>query len=881
MITEQIRDIFISYFVKNEHTHVASSSLIPHNDPSLMFVNSGMVQFKNVFTGLETRDYKRAVTAQKCIRAGGKHNDLENVGYTARHHTFFEMLGNFSFGDYFKEKAIYHAWNLLIKEFKIPKEKLCVTVYYTDDEAFSYWKKIASLDDSRIIKIHTSDNFWSMGDTGPCGPCSEVFYDHGDKIPGGLPGTPDDGGDRYIEIWNLVFMQFEQIDKDTRIELPKKSIDTGMGLERIAAILQGVHDNYDIDLFKEIIATAESITKIRAKEDNRFSYRVIADHLRSSAFLIADGIMPSNEGRGYVLRRIMRRSMKHVHQLGYKEPLMHKLLNKLIELMGKAYPELKTAENFISSVLEQEEARFKNTLDTGLKLLQKETQSLSKGATLSGEIAFKLYDTYGFPIDLTQDILKSKQISVDLEEFSNQMNEQKSRARKSWAGSGENLYENIWFDIKSKYGSTEFLGYSLTNISAKVLALVQDNQLTKNISQAGDKFILIANQTPFYAESGGQMGDIGTITGQNSKIKVIDTLKYLGSIHAHVCILEEGMINVNDTVDLAIDGKYRKNLRAHHSVTHILHAVLREVLGNHVTQKGSLVSHDRLRFDISHPKSITKEELELIENTVNKIIMDNSRINTHLMSTNEAIEIGAMALFGEKYESEVRVVSMGHFLEDAKSYSLELCGGTHAERTGDIGLFKITSESAISAGVRRIEAVCGEAALKLIHENQNILDEISEILKSTKSEIINKINALLISKKTLELEVEKLQIETIDLNRDELLKQSKLFSNCRLVYSLVKDIEPKVLRSAVVSVASKLDNLIVVYVSSINKKLSITVGVNKSIASKYPANSIAKEISIFLGGSGGNGTELLAQAGGTEVANLSKLQDFLYKKLES
>ncbi|MFP3035054.1 MAG: alanine--tRNA ligase, partial [Candidatus Tisiphia sp.] len=645
LTTEEIRSKFISYFVANNHMHVPASSLIPHNDPSLMFVNSGMVQFKNVFTGHETRNYQRATTSQKSLRAGGKHNDLENVGYTARHHTFFEMLGNFSFGDYFKEQAIYYAWNLLTKEFAIAKEKLYVTVYHTDEEAASYWKKIANLSDDRIIKIATNDNFWSMGDTGPCGPCSEIFYDHGDKILGGLPSTKDQDGDRYIEIWNMVFMQFEQLDSNTRIALPKQSVDTGMGLERISAVLQNVYDNYDIDLFKEIIAYTESIVKVKVEGEAKFSYRVIADHLRACAFLINDGVMPSNEGRGYVLRRIMRRSMKHAHILGSSEPLMHRLLPKLVDIMGTTYPELKRAEAFTRSILEQEELRFKATLERGLKLLDDETQHLNKNSELSGEIAFKLYDTYGFPLDLTEDILKSKQISVDLDSFNNKMQEQKERARKAWLGSNESKTDKIWFDIKGELGSTEFLGYSLDKAEGKILALIQDNKLVNNIETSEEQFILISNQTPFYGESGGQMGDRGFIKSAGNKIKVVNTLKYLGSIIAHICVLQEGTaIQVGDNADFAIDVKYRKNLRIHHSATHILHTVLHEVLGKHVTQKGSLVVHDRLRFDISHMTPLTKQEVILIEDKVNQIITDNFKVTTTLMSTDEAIKAGAMAL---------------------------------------------------------------------------------------------------------------------------------------------------------------------------------------------------------------------------------------------
>ncbi len=690
--TTQIRNTFIDYFVKNNHTYVPASSLVPQNDPTLMFTNSGMVQFKDVFTGIDKRDYNKATSSQKSVRAGGKHNDLDNVGYTARHHTFFEMLGNFSFGDYFKEEAIYYAWNLLTKSFSIPKEKLYVTVFHDDEEAVIYWKKIANLTDERIIRIATNDNFWSMGETGPCGPCSEIFYDHGDKIFGGLPGTKNADGDRYIEIWNLVFMQFEQINKDTRIELPKKSVDTGMGLERISAVIQGVHDNYDIDLFQEIIGYTESLLKVKATGEELFSYRVIADHLRSSAFLIADGVMPSNEGRGYVLRRIMRRAMRHAHQLGASEPLMYKLLPKLVDLFGHTFPEIKRAEDFVSSILKQEEERFKVTLDRGLKLLEEETRTLPANSTLSGEVAFKLYDTYGFPLDLTQDILKKKNIAIDNAGFEQMMAEQKERARSTWIGSGESKTDNMWFDLLSEFGSTEFLGYSLNSSEAKVLALIINGTRTRQISEKGKKFTLITNQTPFYGESGGQMGDIGFINSEHGKIKVLDTLKYLGKIHGHICELEEGLVTENDEVKLTIDSYHRKYLRMHHSATHLLHAVLRSVLGNHITQKGSLVAHDRLRFDISHPNGLTSAEINLIEDKVNQIIVDNSPVHTKLMSTNSAIESGAMALFGEKYENEVRVVSIGNENDKENPYSFELCGGTHVSRTGDIGIFKIVSD---------------------------------------------------------------------------------------------------------------------------------------------------------------------------------------------
>lgn len=886
LTTEEIRSKFISYFVANNHVHVPASPLIPHNDPSLMFVNSGMVQFKNVFTGQETRNYQRAVTSQKSLRAGGKHNDLENVGYTARHHTFFEMLGNFSFGDYFKEEAIYHAWNLLTKEFAIAKEKLYVTVYHTDKEAALYWKKIANLNDDRIIKIKTTDNFWSMGDTGPCGPCSEIFYDHGEQIKGGLPGTKDQDGDRFIEIWNMVFMQFEQLDSDTRIELPKKSIDTGMGLERISAVMQNVYNNYETDLFKEIIAYTENIVKVKVEGEAKFSYRVIADHLRACAFLISDGIMPSNEGRGYVLRRIMRRSMRHAHILGSSEPLMHRLLTKLVDLMGTTYPELRRAEDFTSNILEQEEIRFKATLERGLKLLDDETRHLSKNSELSGEIVFKLYDTYGFPVDLTEDILKGKQISIDLDGFNNKMQEQKERARKSWLGSNESKTDKMWFDIKAEFGSTEFLGYYLNEAEGKILALIKDNKLVDTIETSEEKFILISNQTPFYGESGGQMGDIGYIKSTNSKIRVIDTLKYLGSIIAHICILQEGAnIKVEDSADFAIDAKYRNNLRIHHSATHILHAVLHQVLGKHVTQKGSLVAYDRLRFDISHMTALTQEEIILIEDKVNQIITDNCKVTTTLTSTDEAIKAGAMALFGEKYDSEVRVVAMGNPLE---LHSLELCGGTHVTRTGDIGIFKITSESAIAAGVRRIEAVCGEFVLKLIRQNDAVIENMSSTLKIGKNEIIDKVNSLIASKKQLEDQLVAIQVSMLDLNIEQIAKESVSISDINLIYKIIQNLDSKILRLSAERIAHKSDNLVIIYIAIPEKlkevaaakghnsgKLSITVAVSKKISNKVHAGNLAREISIFLGGSGGGGQANIAQAGGTDASKVEKLPDMI------
>jgi alanyl-tRNA synthetase len=866
--TNQIRDKFLGYFADNGHTKVQASSLIPHNDPTLMFVNSGMVQFKNVFTGLEDRPYTKATSSQKSVRAGGKHNDLDNVGYTARHHTFFEMLGNFSFGDYFKEEAIYFAWNLLTKEFGLDKNKLYATVYHTDDEAASYWKKIAGFSDDRIIRIDTNDNFWSMGDTGPCGPCSEIFYDHGGHIPGGLPGTPEQDGDRFIEIWNMVFMQFEQIDKDTRIELPKKSIDTGMGLERVTAILQNVHDNYDIDLFRDLISVSADLTGRKAEGDALFSHRIIADHLRSSAFLIADGVMPSNEGRGYVLRRIMRRAMRHAHQLGARDPLMYRLFPKLVDLMGGAYPELKRAETFVSDILKQEEERFKVTLDRGLKLLQDESSTISAGGSIPGDVAFKLYDTYGFPLDLTEDILKSKNIAVDHQGFNAKMEEQKIRARSAWSGSGDAASDKVWFELKNKFGSTEFLGYSLNQAEAQIIALEKKD----------DHIIIVTNQTPFYGESGGQMGDVGTITHADFTAKVIDTKKFLGII-AHICEIEKGQPKIGDVVALVIDEEYRRDLKAHHSATHILHAVLREVLGGHVTQKGSLVSHDRLRFDISQPKALSKEEIRLIEDRVNNIITHNSSVRTVLMGAEEAMNSGAMALFGEKYDSEVRVVSLGAGISNESPYSIELCGGTHVSRTGDIGCFKIISESAIAAGVRRIEAVCGKAAILTARENEDLINELTSQIKAPKSEALLKIGALLQSKKDLEKELMDLKISQISFSSDQIKKEAIIKGQNKLIYRALSNFDIKAMRSAAEDSAKKDEDLFVVLISNNDGKIAIVVAAGKSAAERVAASDLASYISSLLGGTGGGGSKTLAQAGASSVEGLAGLADKVLEKL--
>ncbi|MGA9268051.1 MAG: alanine--tRNA ligase, partial [Rhodomicrobium sp.] len=708
-----IRGTFVDFFRKNGHEHVPSSPLVPRNDPTLMFTNAGMVQFKNVFTGMETLPYTRAVTAQKCVRAGGKHNDLDNVGYTARHHTFFEMLGNFSFGDYFKDLAIELAWKLVTKEFGLDKKRLLVTVFSEDEDAFSLWRKIAGLPEERIIRIPTSDNFWSMGETGPCGPCSEIFYDHGAEIPGGPPGGEDADGDRFVEIWNLVFMQYEQITKNDRQPLPKPSIDTGMGLERVAAVLQGVHNNYETDLFQAIIRASVEATGVPAEGPALPSHRVIADHLRASSFLIADGVLPSNEGRGYVLRRIMRRAMRHAHLLGAAEPLLYRLLPVLVHEMGQAYPELHRGQALISETLKIEEIRFRKTLERGLTLLDEASGALKAGDTLSGDVAFKLYDTYGFPLDLTQDALKARNVGVDVEQFNAAMAQQKAEARKAWAGSGEAATDKLWFDLLDQVGPTEFLGYETETAEGEVLALVKEGKPVKQLKK-GDEGIVIVNQTPFYGESGGQVGDHGVIMAPKGvHFEVTDTQKKLGKVFAHVGVIEKGPLKVGDAVELHVNGSRRTAIRANHSATHLLHEALRETLGTHVTQKGSLVDPDKLRFDFSHPKPLSKEEIATIEDLANAVILRDSPVVTRLMAVDDAIAAGAMALFGEKYGEEVRVVSMGEASHDDKGgriFSVELCGGAHVRATGEIGLVKIVQEGAVAAGVRRIEALTANAA---------------------------------------------------------------------------------------------------------------------------------------------------------------------------
>ncbi|HEY0315754.1 MAG TPA: alanine--tRNA ligase, partial [Sphingomonas sp.] len=731
--TNDIRRSFLDYFGREGHQIVPSAPLVPHNDPTLMFVNAGMVPFKNVFTGLETRPYNRATSSQKCVRAGGKHNDLDNVGYTARHHTFFEMLGNFSFGDYFKEQAIHHAWTLITKEWGISPDRLTATVYHTDDEAFDLWKKIAGLPESRIIRIPTKDNFWAMGDNGPCGPCSEIFYDHGDHIWGGPPGSPEEDGDRFVEIWNLVFMQYEQVANEIVGELPKKSIDTGMGLERIAAVMQGVTDNYDTDTFKALIAASCQLTRTDAEGDRRASHRVIADHLRSSCFLVADGVLPANEGRGYVLRRIMRRAMRHAHLLGAAEPLMHRLVPSLVAEMGAAYPELARAQPLIEETLKLEETRFRQTLANGLRLLDEATATMGEGDTLPGATAFKLYDTFGFPYDLTEDALRTHGMAVDRAGFDAAMAEQKAAARAAWKGSGEKASDEIWYDIAEELGSTEFIGYGATEGEATVVALIRDGQRV-DAAITGDEVVILTNQTPFYAESGGQVGDVGIITGEGGfEAAVEDTSKPLGRLHAHRAVIEGGEVKVGDAVSLKVDVEHRNEVRANHSATHLLHAALRNTLGKHVSQKGSLVAADKLRFDFSHQKAMTPQEIAAVEAEVNRHVRENGAVGTRLMTPDDAIAAGAMALFGEKYGDEVRVLSMGRVGDG--TYSVELCGGTHVNATGDIALFKIVSESAVSSGVRRIEALTGEAARIWLTQREERLKEAAQALKASPEEV--------------------------------------------------------------------------------------------------------------------------------------------------
>ncbi|WP_375684631.1 alanine--tRNA ligase [Bartonella sp. AP1QHHD] len=881
-----IRSIFLDYFHRNGHKVLSSSPLVPRNDPTLMFTNAGMVQFKNVFTGLEQPSYTQATTAQKCVRAGGKHNDLDNVGYTARHHTFFEMLGNFSFGDYFKEEAIFLSWNLLTKEFCLPKDKLLVTVYQSDDVAAELWRKISGLPDEKIVRIATADNFWSMGETGPCGPCSEIFYDHGDEIWGGPPGSANEDGDRFIEIWNLVFMQYEQVSKEERVNLPHPSIDTGMGLERIAAVLQSVHDNYDIDLFRALIDASEEITGIEAKGDFIASHRVIADHLRSSAFLIADGVLPSNEGRGYVLRRIMRRAMRHAHLLGAKEPLMWRLLPALIREMGQAYPELVRAESLVSETLRLEEIRFRKTLERGLGLLNEASTDLKEGDYLNGEVAFKLYDTYGFPLDLTQDVLRRRGISVDVGAFDKAMERQKEEARANWSGSGEAVTEKIWFSVRDQVGATEFLGYETETAKGILTALVCDGKIVDHIF-SGQKAMLVVNQTPFYGESGGQIGDSGIISGENFIFKVHDTQRKGDGVFIHIGEVKSGQASRSDCVELTVDIVRRKKIRANHSATHLLHEALRQTLGDHVTQKGSLVSPDRLRFDFSHPKSVSPKELKKIEDLANEIILQNSRVITRLMAVDDAISEGAMALFGEKYGDEVRVVSMGEPLEQGrlkKRWSIELCGGTHVERTGDIGLIHIVSESSVSAGVRRIEALTGKEARLYLSRQDERIHEIADLLKISSVGVEERVRILLDDRRKLEKELNDVRKKMMlsggitERSQDDII----IINGFSFTGRVVKNILPRDLKALVDSEKKQIGSGVVAFISvSEDGKGSAVVGVTDDLTDKLNAVDLVRILSAMLGGKGGGGRPDMAQAGGPEGNKADEafaaLKDFLEK----
>ncbi|WP_188064410.1 alanine--tRNA ligase [Sphingobium sp. KCTC 72723] len=862
--TNDIRRSFLDYFGANGHTIVPSAPLVPHNDPTLMFVNAGMVPFKNVFTGLETRPYKTATSSQKSVRAGGKHNDLDNVGYTARHHTFFEMLGNFSFGDYFKEQAITHAWTLLTKEWGLSPDKLTATVYHTDDEAFDLWRKIAGLPEHRIIRIPTKDNFWAMGDSGPCGPCSEIFYDHGDHIWGGPPGSPEEDGDRFVEIWNLVFMQYEQEANEIVSELPKPSIDTGMGLERIAAVMQGVHNNYDTDTFKALIAESGAITRTATDGEFQASHRVIADHLRSTSFLIADGVLPANEGRGYVLRRIMRRAMRHAHIIGAKDPLMYRLVGSLVSEMGGAYPELVRAQPLIEETLRREETRFRKTLENGLRLLDEATAGLGEGATLPGETAFKLYDTFGFPYDLTEDALRTQGLGVDRAGFDAAMAEQKAAARAAWKGSGEKASDEIWFDIAEKAGNTEFVGYTATQGEGEVLAIVRDG-VNFDSASAGDSVLIVTNQTPFYGESGGQMGDAGTITSLGGlSAKVEDTAKPLGRVHAHRATIEAGSIKVGDTVHLAVDTDRRDRVRANHSATHLLHAALRHRLGAHVTQKGSMVAADRLRFDYSHPEALTQAQIAQIEADVNAQVRHNEEVTTRLMTPDDAISAGAMALFGEKYGDEVRVLSMGR--GDELSYSVELCGGTHVRATGDIALFKIVSESAVSSGVRRIEALTGEAARLWLSDREDRLRQSAATLKTSPEDVPARIAALVEQSRRLERELAEAK-KALALGGGAggaAPAGPEQVGKISFLAQVIDGLDPKELRGIVDGNKTTLGSGVSAIVAVVDGRATIAVGVTDDLTGTISAVDLVRVGVEALGGKGGGGRPDMAQGGGPD-----------------
>ena len=885
ILLTDVRHKFLDYFKKNNHQIVDSSNLVPNNDPTLMFTNSGMVQFKNVFTGLEKKPFKTATTSQKCVRAGGKHNDLENVGYTPRHHTFFEMLGNFSFGDYFKEQAIAHAWNLLTKDFGLPKEKLLVTVFHEDEDSFNLWKKIAGLSEEKIIKIKTSDNFWSMGDTGPCGPCSEIFYDHGDKLYGGPPGSPNEDGDRFIEIWNLVFMQFEQISKEKRITLPKPSVDTGMGLERMTAVLQGTHDNYSIDHFKKIISASSEITKTPINKKTIASHRVIADHLRASSFLIAEGILPSNEGRGYVLRRIMRRGMRHAHTLGSKSPIFHKLFEVLLSEMKSSYPEINTGKDLIIETLKNEEEKFSILLERGIKILNENLEKVGNNI-LSGPVAFKLYDTFGFPLDLTADILRVKNIKVDIKSFESEMENSKKLSRSNWKGSGDKSVEERWFKIREQLKPTEFLGYEFEEAEGLVLKISKDNQFVET-AKIGDEVEIITNQTPFYGESGGQVGDQGIIQTADCKINIKDTQKKVGDLFIHSGKIEKGSIKVGESVNLSIDITKRNNSKAYHSATHLLHESLRRTLGKHVTQKGSLVSPERLRFDFSHNKPIEIEEMSKINKIVNDFIKGSSDVQTRIMTPKEAVQLGALALFGEKYGDEVRVVFMGK--ENNGFFSTELCGGTHVKNTKEIGEFKVVSQSSIASGVRRVEALRDEQLKHFerssneekINKEKKLLNQI----ETTKNELnnlnidpnYNKNFLLEENLKNLNKQLDQAKVKNIIQNKNKII--DKKFESLIFRKQILTDLPPRELRSVIDKGKKEIKSGIIMACCIYEEKIGVAIGITDKLVEKFDAVILVKEVAKILGGKGGGGRKDFAQAGGINKDKIEEAFEFLSKKI--
>ena len=875
----QIRETFLKFFEKNGHQIVPSAPLVPHDDPTLLFVNAGMVPFKNRFTGLEKGDYVRATSSQKCVRAGGKHNDLDNVGYTARHHTFFEMLGNFSFGDYFKDDAISFAWDLVTKEFGLPKDRLLVTIYHDDDEAEKIWKKVAGLSDSQIIRIATADNFWSMGDTGPCGPCSEIFFDHGDKIQGGPPGSADEDGDRFIEIWNLVFMQYDQQKDGTRKSLPAPSIDTGMGLERMAALLQGKHDNYETDLIRGLIENSAHLSNTDVDGKHHFSHRILADHLRSSCFLMADGVLPSNEGRGYVLRRIMRRAMRHAHIIGVNDPFMHKLVPSLIKGMGEAYPDLVRAESLMTENLRLEEEAFRKTLSRGLDLLEDATKNISDGGVLSGDTAFKLYDTYGFPLDLTEDILRGKNMTLDQKGFDDAMNNQKEMARASWTGNANAASDDIWFDLKNNKVSTEFTGYTDDQTDTKIISLIKDAASVDSV-QSGDQIEILLEATPFYAESGGQCGDAGTITSGDAVINITDTSKKIGQYHVSIGTVASGSFKVGDNVTAKIACSDRAKIRANHSATHLVHEALRRIVGDVVTQKGSQVTADTLRFDFSSPKPLTKEQILETEKEVNRIIRENAAVTTEILTPDEAVKKGALALFGEKYGDEVRVLFMGHKEENGRPFSVELCGGTHVKSLGDIGLFVITSEGGVSSGVRRIEALTGAAAFDYMQSYRQNLNEISGGLKCAPTDASKRVASLSDERKKLEREVSDLK-KKIALLGDGASSGSgaEEINGIKFVGKVLEDISPKELAPLIDAEKQNIGSGIIALIAVNGAKAGAAVGVTKDLTDKYNAVDLVKIASAALGGKGGGGRPDFAQAGGSDASKASDAVNAVKEKI--